>query len=181
MDYRKIKDCVTARQAAEFYGIKVNSHGMCVCPFHNDKNPSMKVDKFFHCFGCGEHGSVIDFVAKLFNLSIYDAARKLSEDFHIDSTGAYIPAVRVESEREKVQRYYAVLCQYARCLAEWKREYAPKNPDEAFNPLFAEAMKYEAFVDYLMDILATGTSEEQREVLKNEESTIASLEKRLSA
>ena len=24
---------------------------MCVCPFHDDKNPSMKVDRRFHCFG----------------------------------------------------------------------------------------------------------------------------------
>ena len=31
--------------------------------FHNDKTPSMKLDKRFHCFGCGADGDVIDFVA----------------------------------------------------------------------------------------------------------------------
>lgn len=33
---------ITARQAAERCGIKINRNGMAVCPFHNDKNPSMK-------------------------------------------------------------------------------------------------------------------------------------------
>ena len=42
--FEAIKDKVTTRQAAELYGIRVNRHGMAVCPFHNDKNPSMKVD-----------------------------------------------------------------------------------------------------------------------------------------
>ena len=47
--FEAVKQSVTTRQAAEHYGIKVNRNGMCVCPFHNDKNPSMKVEmvKFF--------------------------------------------------------------------------------------------------------------------------------------
>ena len=50
--FEAVKGNVTARQAAEMYGVRVNRHGMAVCPFHNDKNPSMKVDKRFHCFAC---------------------------------------------------------------------------------------------------------------------------------
>ena len=42
--FEAVKGNVTTRQAAEMYGIRVNRHGMAVCPFHNDKNPSMKVD-----------------------------------------------------------------------------------------------------------------------------------------
>ena len=42
-------------------------HGLL--SFYDDKNPSMKVDQRFHCFGCGEDGDVIDFTAKLFDLS----------------------------------------------------------------------------------------------------------------
>ena len=47
-----VKSSVSTREAAERYGIFVNRRGMCKCPFHKDKNPSMKVDKRFHCFGC---------------------------------------------------------------------------------------------------------------------------------
>ena len=46
--FEAVKQSVTTRQAAERYGIKVNRNGMCVCPFHNDKNPSMKVDRRFY-------------------------------------------------------------------------------------------------------------------------------------
>ena len=40
--FEAVKGKVTTRQAAEMYGVRVNRHGMAVCPFHNDKNPSMK-------------------------------------------------------------------------------------------------------------------------------------------
>ena len=43
--FEAVKQNLTTRQAAEMYGIRVSRHGMAVCPFHNDKNPSMKVDK----------------------------------------------------------------------------------------------------------------------------------------
>ena len=79
--YEKAKSLVTAREAAEHYGLKVNSHGMALCPFHDDHNPSMKVDERFHCFGCEEDGDVIDFTAKFFNLTLPEAAEKLAADF----------------------------------------------------------------------------------------------------
>ena len=72
--FEAVKEAVTTRQAAENYGIRVNRNGMAVCPFHNDKNPSMKVDKRFHCFGCQADGDVIDFAAKLYGLTNREAA-----------------------------------------------------------------------------------------------------------
>lgn len=57
--YEKAKSLVTAREAAEHYGLTVNRYGMALCPFHDDHNPSMKLDERFHCFGCGEDGDVI--------------------------------------------------------------------------------------------------------------------------
>ena len=63
--FEAVKQSVTTRQAAEHYGVRVGRNGMCVCPFHADKNPSMKVDRRFHCFGCQADGDVIDFVSRL--------------------------------------------------------------------------------------------------------------------
>ena len=68
--FEAVKGNVTTRQAAELYGIPVNRHGMAVCPFHNDKNPSMKVDKRFHCFACQADGDAVDFVSRLFGLPV---------------------------------------------------------------------------------------------------------------
>jgi len=81
--FQAVKENVTARQAAEQYGFEVKHGGMMCCPFHDDKNPSMKVDKRFHCFGCGEDGDAIDFVGKLFSLKPKEAAEKLANDFGI--------------------------------------------------------------------------------------------------
>lgn len=86
--YEKAKSLVTAREAAEHYGLTVNRYGMALCPFHDDHNPSMKLDDRFHCFGCGEDGDVIDFTAKLFQLTLREAAEKLIEDF---GDGEFIP------------------------------------------------------------------------------------------
>ena len=42
--FEVVKQTVTTRQAAKMYGIRVSRNGMAVCPFHNDRNPSIKVD-----------------------------------------------------------------------------------------------------------------------------------------
>ena len=81
--FEAVKQNLTTRQAAEMYGIQVSRHGMAVCPFHNDKNPSMKVDKRFHCFACQADGDAVDFVSRLFGLPSREAAMKLADDFGI--------------------------------------------------------------------------------------------------
>ena len=81
--FEAVKQSVSTRQAAEHYGIRVGRNGMCVCPFHDDKNPSMKVDRRFHCFGCQADGDVIDFVSRLENVSPKEAALMLAQDFSI--------------------------------------------------------------------------------------------------
>ena len=51
--FDEVKQNVTVRQAAERYGLKPNRSGLIRCIFHNDKSPSMKVDRRYYCFGCG--------------------------------------------------------------------------------------------------------------------------------
>ena len=76
--FTQVKMAVSVKEAAEYYGLEVKRGNMVCCPFHNDRTPSMKLNEdYFYCFGCGATGDVIDLVAKLFNLSSYDAAKKL--------------------------------------------------------------------------------------------------------
>lgn len=117
--FEAVKQSVSTRDAAAFYGIEVKRNGMACCPFHDDKNPSMKVDQRFHCFGCGEDGDVIDFTAKLFDLSPKEAAEKLAQDFGLIYDSQAPPRrryVRQKSEaqkfREDRQRCYRVLSDY---------------------------------------------------------------------
>ena len=79
--FEAVKQSVTTRQAAEYYGIHVGRNGMACCPFHNDKTPSMKLDRRYHCFGCGADGDVIDFAAALYGLGKKEAAVQLAQDF----------------------------------------------------------------------------------------------------
>ena len=97
--FEAVKQTVTTRQAAEMYGIRVNRHGMAVCPFHNDKNPSMKVDMRFHCFACQADGDAVDFVSRLFGLPSKEAAMKLADDFGIYYDSRQKPSVRPKSAR----------------------------------------------------------------------------------
>ena len=74
--FETIKAAAPVRQAAEHYGLKVSRNGMACCPFHNDRHPSLKLnEEYFFCFGCGAKGDVIDFAARLFDLSSYEAAQ----------------------------------------------------------------------------------------------------------
>ena len=83
--YETIKAAISVKQAAEHYGLKVSHNGMACCPFHNDRHPSLKLNEdYFFCFGCGAKGDVIDLVARLFDLSSYEAAQKLAADFGLD-------------------------------------------------------------------------------------------------
>jgi DNA primase len=81
--FKEVKVAVTARQVAERYGLKVNRAGMACCPFHDDRNPSMKLDDRFYCFGCGATGDAVDLTARLLDLTSKEAALQLASDFGI--------------------------------------------------------------------------------------------------
>ena len=74
--FENVKAVVTVRQVAEHYGLKVGRGNMACCPFHADRTPSMKLNEdYFYCFGCGVWGCNRP-VARLFDLSKYEAAQK---------------------------------------------------------------------------------------------------------
>ena len=169
-----VKENVNLREAAELYGIDVNRYGKALCPFHNDRHPSLYVaDDHYYCFACGEHGDVIDFVGKLFQLSPYDAARKLMADFHLSPdkppSAAALHAKRIRTEaqqlRENERLCFSILSDYAHVLRDWKVRYAPQSPAEAPDERFVEACHKLDEVEYYLDILTSGNSYERSEVI----------------
>lgn len=172
-----VKENVNLREAAELYGIDVNRYGKALCSFHNDRHPSLYVaDDHYYCFACGEHGDVIDFVGRLFQLSPYDAARKLMADFHLSPdkppSAAALHAKRIRTEaqqlRETEQLCFSVLSDYAHVLRDWKVQYAPQSPAEAPDERFVEACHKLDEVEYYLDILASGNSHERAEVIQQQ-------------
>lgn len=184
--FEAVKQSVSTREAAEFYGIKVSRTGMACCPFHDDKNPSMKVDQRFHCFGCGADGDVIDFTAKLFNLSPKEAAEKLAQDFGLIYDSQAPPRrryVRQKTEaqkfREDRQRCYRVLSDYYYLLKKWEADRSPKTPEEEPHPRFVEAIQKKAYVEYLLDLFLYESEEEQKAWIAEHTAEITHLERRL--
>ncbi len=187
--FEAVKQSVTTRQAAEMYGIKVNRSGMAVCPFHNDRNPSMKVDRRFHCFGCGADGDVIDFTARLFGLGLKEAAVKLAEDFSVsyDRQGRASPKksiraklVQKEKSGQEESECYRILCEYLHSMQGWKETYAPEPEDARWHPLFVEALQEISYTEYLLDILLCGDTEDKEKLLREHGKEVRKLGERLS-
>ena len=73
--FSEVKGYLSARQVAEKYGLQVRRNGLACCPFHDDRHPSMKIDRNYHCFACSAGGDAIDYyVSRMFGLSQYEAA-----------------------------------------------------------------------------------------------------------
>lgn len=140
--FETVKAAVTPRMAAERYGRPIQQGNMVCCPFHADRTPSMKLNEdYFYCFGCGATGDVIDLVAKLFNLSSYDAAKKLAYDFGIDPDKPPAAAALRKPQyplakafQKETLHCQLVLCDYLHLLERWKVQYAPKTPDDLRAP-----------------------------------------------
>ena len=169
----------TTRQAAERYGFPVNRSGMACCPFHDDHHPSMKIDERFYCFGCHATGDVIDFTAKLFDLSLYDAAKKLANDFNIQPLppGQSAPIPKLPAaviERKEEQRVLKILIEYERLLEKWKEEYAPSDPtDENLDDRFVHAVHHLPPLSDAIDHLFSSDPDERKAIMDHIRSTDA--------
>ena len=78
-----IVDVIDARVKLKKQG---KNFGAC-CPFHNEKTPSFSVSQekqFYHCFGCGVHGNVLDFVMEFDRLDFVDAIEELASQLGLE-------------------------------------------------------------------------------------------------
>lgn len=198
--FKAVKDAISTREVASFYGIRISRNGMCCCPFHNDKHPSMKVDNRYHCFGCGEDGDVINFVGKLYGLSPYDATVKIITDFNLGipitnkgiATTSTKPATSLDTKANiyNTQRAFQeykrdallLLHRYLDFLHKAERDFAPASPEalEQPHPFFEEALMKKDFIDWLIDELTFGDITSQLELLTTYGGTIEYVKNRLS-
>jgi DNA primase len=89
---------------------KAGANYVACCPFHSEKTPSFTVSpskQFYHCFGCGAHGTAIGFVMEYSGLGFVDAVKQLAQ-----GAGMQVPEVRSEEPQRKGEAgedFYAVL------------------------------------------------------------------------
>lgn len=174
--------------AVRYYGLQVGRSGMACCPFHKDKTPSMKIyPQNYFCFGCGASGDAVDFAARLYNISQYHAAMKISDDFGLNLKKMdYIPQVKsVLEEKHRFEQWeksaFNNVCKYFKLLQKWREEYVPKTMDDPSHPLFIESLQEIGHTEYLLDVLAIGRLEDKQSLYINNQDTIKMIADRVKA
>ncbi len=93
---------------------KAGANYVACCPFHGEKTPSFTVSQtkqFYHCFGCGAHGTAIGFMIEYAGVGFIDAVKDLAQ-----SAGMQMPEFKAERPRGKTEEgddLYAILLKAA--------------------------------------------------------------------
>lgn len=104
-DATAVKSAVNMRMLAQAYGIAVNANGFALCPFHADRNPSMKVyDGYltkdgYHCYACGAGGDIIRFVMDYEGVGFEPAVRRIAGMFAVPIADA---AEITDADRKRI-------------------------------------------------------------------------------
>ena len=110
--FELVKQNVCTPKAATQYGLEVSRNGMARCPFHDDRHPSMKLNRdYFYCFGCGASGDVINLTARLLGLSNSEAAKRLAADFELDENTVHRRQTLWDDLR-RLQRWKSVVTEW---------------------------------------------------------------------
>lgn len=167
-----IADQVDCRAGLEKYGLLINKQGFALCPFHNEKTASMKVyNDSFHCFGCGRHGNVVNFVRDYYNINFFQAVEKINADFSLSlpiEKGLTVRSIKASNsmfkkletkrrnaalEKElELDKYFALWDEWIN-LDKLKQMHAPKEGDERLHPNFVYALNNIELISYRIDKL----------------------------
>ncbi len=160
--FQAVRERVTARDAAEAYGLEVTRFGKALCPWHSDRHPSLSFDKRTgrcKCFACGAGGDAVDLTAKLLGVSPLEAAQRLNEDFGLGVTDAAnrrpsipigeSPAVRRRREERERLREYCRLCDALQDAAAVLARFTPETSENS--PEFDAALRRWCLADLQLD------------------------------
>lgn len=177
-----VKQNIPILQAIERYGLNLTRKGSyfwLVCPFHPDKNPSLCIyedTNSFYCYGCNEHGDVIDFTAKYFNISPLDAVHKLASDFGINLPDRKIDKKIMAEAKQAEKRRREDKALYDAFVAERNEIYdklctlyqlyrkiqqSITDISDLAIPEVIESLQNECIIEYWIDTLREGSIEEQ--------------------
>lgn len=179
-----IKEAVTCCQFADYIGLSVNRSGFAVCPFHGDKDASLKIYKGgrgWCCFGCHKGGDVINFASLYYGLSFKDTLQRLNDDFHLGiiraasekAPNGVLMAVQIakrKAERKKQERLRAAFeARYWGAFDKWIdnerkiQDNAPKSFEEDFSPAFCQALtEREILRERLIDLEMERTTSHEK-------------------
>ena len=191
--FREVRERVSAQDAARHYGLTFDRRGWALCPFHNDKHPSMSFHKGrFRCWVCDVGGDSIDFTARLLGLDAMGAVERLNADF-----GLALPLHRKPTQAEaKAARRRLEVAEAHRAFEAWRSDFINR-----LNAAFREghllllhdgldtdhltegqaiAIRMHETFEHWSDALSYGTPEEQAQIYRERGAIAKWIEKVLS-
>ena len=174
--FREVRERVSAQDAARRYGLTFDRRGWAVCPFHNDKHPSMSFkDGRFRCWACEAGGDAVDLVSRLFHLDAMGAVERLNADF-----GLALPLRRqpTREEQEEARRRMEITRAH-RAFEEWRSGFINRlnaayreghlllksSPDmEHLTEGQAAAIRMHETFGYWSELLSCGSPEDQMHI-----------------
>lgn len=126
IDYTAIKEAADMERVAASCGIEIDSRHKAICPFHDDRHPSMQIyPDGFHCFVCGAHGDAIDFIERLKGCTKYEAAKIVAEISGGAVAGVGVSGSNKQEERKQrkleYQNAWNILCDADRQVEHLRR------------------------------------------------------------
>ena len=173
MIFTEVKNAVSLPDAARAYGFTPNRASFICCPFHTEKTPSLKLyDTSFYCFGCGCHGSVVDFVGNLFSLKPLDAVKKLNEDFNLGLSLDRPPDREQSEKRRKTQEAQKLFDEWRdQMLLQLNAAVRVANlaAFPSLSPEEQKAVVYREALEAWADALQHGSMDEQIQIFRDRE------------
>lgn len=187
--FRECRERVSAQDAARHYGLTFDRKGWALCPFHNDKHPSMSFrDGRFRCWACHASGDAIDFTGRLLGLEPMAAVERLNADFSLS-----LPLHRkpTKAEAQAAQRRLEIASAH-REFEEWREAFisrlcaayrvahmALQNMGE-LTEREALAIRWQSRFEHWADTLEHGTPEDQAQIYRERGEITKWIEKVLS-
>ena len=191
--FREVRERVSAQDAARHYGLTFDRRGWALCPFHNDKHPSMSFrNGRFRCWVCDVGGDSIDLTARLLGLDAMGAVERLNADFALA-----LPLHRKPTQAEAQQaRRRLEVAEAHRAFEAWRSDFINR-----LNAAFREghllllhdgldtdhltegqaiAIRMHETFEHWSDALSYGTPEEQAQIYRERGAIARWIEKVLS-
>ena len=158
-------------------GIRLRKTGkvrMGLCPFHDDKHPSLAVYEDSNrsiCYGCGEKGDAINFIMKLKSLSFREAVTYLGVNIKHKKDRSTRNSKRrklIAAFRQWENRYYDALATEYRAINKVLRNIKFIEEAEQYDYLYHRL----PILEYHMGILAYGDDEEKFDLFKGVEDDV---------
>lgn len=167
--FEMIKQSLNLIDVARFYGIEANRSGFVSCLFHNERTPSLKLySDHFYCYGCGKGGDVIALIAQRMNVSQFESAKIIMNDFNLSNEKLKIttkPQIKI-TYSECEQQTIRLLNQYSDYLKYLIKIFAPKDENETVNDIWVESIHKQHITQYYLDLLTFEPMEVRQAFLK---------------